>query len=78
VWLADQTERAHEIRVPTLVLCGAQDHVTPPTLSHALRELIPGARYEQIEGAGHLGNLEQPAAFNTILGAFIRGVDSRA
>jgi 3-oxoadipate enol-lactonase len=78
VWLADQSERAHEIRVPTLVLCGAQDHVTPPALSHALQQLIPGARYEQIEGAGHLGNLEQPAAFNTLLGAFIRGVDSRS
>ena len=78
VWLADQRERAHEIRVPTLVLCGAQDHVTPPALSHALQQLIPGARYEQIERAGHLGNLEQPAAFNTFLGAFIRGVDSRS
>jgi 3-oxoadipate enol-lactonase len=78
VWLADQSERAHEIRVPTLVVCGAQDHVTPPALSHALQQLIPGARYEPIEGAGHLSNLERPDAFNTLVGAFIRGVDSRS
>ena len=78
VWLADQGERAHEIRVPTLVLCGAQDHVTPPALSLALTQLIPGARSELIDGAGHLANLERPDAFNALAGAFIRGVDSRS
>ena len=78
VWLADQRERAHEIRVPTLVVCGAQDHVTPPALSLALTQLIPGARSELIDGAGHLANLERPDAFNALAGAFIRGVDSRS
>jgi 3-oxoadipate enol-lactonase len=78
VWLADQRERAHEIRVPTLVLCGDQDHVTPPALSRELTNLVPGARYEPVEGAGHLGNLERPAEFNTLVGAFIRGVDSHS
>lgn len=78
VWLADQTERAQAIRVPTLVLCGTEDKITPPALSSALTRLIPGAHYEPIERAGHLTNLEQPAAFNTAIGAFIRGVDSRA
>jgi 3-oxoadipate enol-lactonase len=34
VWLADQGDRAHEIRVPTLVVCGAEDRITPPALSH--------------------------------------------
>jgi 3-oxoadipate enol-lactonase len=77
VWLADQRDRAGEIRVPTLVVCGEQDHVTPPPLSRELAKLIPGARYEAIEGAGHLGNLERPEEFNTLVGAFIRGVDSR-
>ena len=53
VWLADQRERAAAIRVPTLVLCGAEDRVTPPALSNALTRLIPGAQYEAIERAGH-------------------------
>jgi len=78
VWLADQRERAHDIRVPTLVLCGTEDKVTPPALSKELTHVIPGARYEPIEGAGHLGNLERPEDFNTLVNAFIRGVDSRS
>ena len=51
--------------MPTLVLCGAEDRITPPALSTALTRLIPGAQYDAIEGAGHLSNLEQPDAFNT-------------
>jgi 3-oxoadipate enol-lactonase len=78
VWLADQRERVHEIRVPTLVVCGDHDVVTPPGLSRELTHFIPGARYEAIKGAGHISNLEKPEAFNTLVGAFIRGVDSRS
>jgi 3-oxoadipate enol-lactonase len=78
VWLANQRERAHAIRVPTLVLCGADDKPTPPALSQSLARLIPGAQYEPIERAGHLGNIEQPDAFNTFVNAFVRGVDSRS
>jgi 3-oxoadipate enol-lactonase len=78
VWLADQRERAAAIRVPTLVLCGSEDKITPPVLSTTLARLIPGAHYEAIDGAGHISNLERPDAFNTIVGAFLRGVDSRS
>jgi len=78
VWMADQRERAHDIRVPTLVLCGTEDKVTPPVLSTALAKLIPGAQCETIDRAGHILNLERPEEFNTLVGAFIRGVDSRA
>lgn len=78
VWLADQRDRAETIRVPTLVLCGAEDKVTPPALSLALTKIIPGAQNDTIEGAGHLSNLEQADEFNTLVGAFIRGVDSRS
>jgi 3-oxoadipate enol-lactonase len=78
VWLANQAERADAIRVPTLVTCGEQDRITPPALSTSLTRMIPGAHYEAIERAGHLSNLEQPQAFNTLVGAFIRGVDSHS
>lgn len=78
VWLADQRERVAAIRAPALVVCGTEDKITPPALSRELARSIPGARLETIEGAGHLGNLEQPDAFNTLVGAFIRGVDSHA
>ena len=78
VWLANQEEHADDVRAPTLVLCGTLDRVTPPALSQALARLIPGARYEPVEGAGHLSNLERPDEFNTLVGAFIRAVDSRS
>jgi 3-oxoadipate enol-lactonase len=72
VWLADQRDRAAAIDVPTLVICGSEDKVTPPALSHELRELVSGARYAEIEGAGHLTNLEKPDAFNRLIEEFIR------
>lgn len=76
VWLARQEDRAHKIRCPTLVLCGSEDRVTPPALSTALTKMIPGARMELIEGAGHLANLDRSEEFNALAGGFIRGVDS--
>jgi 3-oxoadipate enol-lactonase len=78
VWLADQTDRATAIRVPTLVVCGTEDKVTPPALSEALTQLIPAARYEPIDGAGHISNLEQPEEFNADVGAFLRSVEANA
>jgi len=74
VWLADQRERAAAIRVPTLVVCGSEDKVTPPALSRELAALIPSARYAEIEGAGHLSNLEKPDEFNRLLDDFIADV----
>ncbi|MFQ5992421.1 MAG: alpha/beta fold hydrolase [Nitrospiraceae bacterium] len=49
---------------PTLVIGGEQDVATPPTDARFMAERIPGARLEIIPGAGHLSNLEQPAAYN--------------
>jgi 3-oxoadipate enol-lactonase len=74
VWLADQRKRAQAIDVPTLILVGDQDLVTPPELSSELLDLIPDARMQVIAGAGHLGNLEKPDEFNRIVGDFVRGI----
>jgi 3-oxoadipate enol-lactonase len=71
VWLADQRDRAPAIDVPTLVLCGSDDKVTPPALSHELERLIDGARYVEIDRAGHLSNLERPEDFNRAVEEFI-------
>jgi 3-oxoadipate enol-lactonase len=71
VWLADQRNRVAAIQVPTLVLCGTEDRITPPALSEELAELIAAARLEWIEAAGHLANAEQPAAFNAAIDRFL-------
>jgi pimeloyl-ACP methyl ester carboxylesterase len=48
-------------RIPVRVVCGKSDRVTPPELSRELADLIPSARLEWIEGAGHMTPLEAPA-----------------
>ena len=73
VWLADQRDRAAAIHVPALVICGSEDKVTPPALSHDLTALIPDARYVELAGAGHLGNIERPAEFNRAIEEFVDG-----
>jgi 3-oxoadipate enol-lactonase len=75
VWLADQRARAGAINMPTLVVVGDQDLVTPLDLSNELVDIIPDARLQVIIGAGHLGNLEKPAEFNAIVDDFIGTVD---
>ena len=71
VWLADQRDRAAAIDVPTLVLVGAEDTVTPLELSQELADLIPGAAVQMLAGAGHLSNIERPADFNRLVEEFI-------
>ena len=75
VWLADQPDRAARIDVPTLVLCGSEDKVIPPSLSDELTRLIPDARMQAIRRAGHIANLEKPEAFNRAVEAFIRAAN---
>lgn len=75
VWLADQRGRVAAIGVPTLILVGDEDVVTPPALSDELAGLIDGARVERIPAAGHLTNVEQPEAFNSVIESFLSEQD---
>jgi pimeloyl-ACP methyl ester carboxylesterase len=62
------------IRKPTLVMCGAEDKMTPPALSQFLRDNIPGAQLSLIENAGHMVMLENAEAFNAALKSFVLSV----
>ena len=75
VWLADQRDRAGAIRVPTLIIVGDQDFITPVDLSNELLDLIPDARMQVIGGVGHLGNIEKPEEFNRIVEEFVLRLD---
>jgi 3-oxoadipate enol-lactonase len=68
---ADSTPTQREIRVPTLVLCGEEDTLTPPAGARAMAQAIRGSRLELIPRAGHLANLENPAAFDQALEGFL-------
>jgi pimeloyl-ACP methyl ester carboxylesterase len=55
------------IGVPTLVLVGREDVLTPIELSQEMADAIPGARLEVVEACGHLSTLERPEAVNRAL-----------
>ncbi len=57
---ADMTEAAKNIKVPTLCLVGSDDGATPPDLVKSMADLIPGAHFQIVAGAGHLPCIEQP------------------
>jgi len=69
----DATSGLAAISVPTLVLVGDEDEVTPPAEAQRLAAAIAGARLERIPFAGHLACLEQPQAFNRALWTFLDG-----
>lgn len=73
---ADLTETARGVSVPALCVVGDQDGSTPPALVRSLADLVPGARYEVIEGAGHIPCVEQPETFTALVSAFIRSQSS--
>ena len=52
------------IRSPTLILWGEDDSRSPIAIAEQLRDAIPGADLRVIARAGHVSNMEQPAAFN--------------
>ncbi len=62
------------LRLPALVIAGSEDGSTPPDLVQEMAELIPGARYELIRGAGHLPCVEAPDIYATHLTSFLAGL----
>jgi len=67
----DSTALLPQVSVPTLVIVGEEDELTPPADSQRFAEAVPGATLVTIPGAGHLSNMEQPDAFNAALNAFL-------
>lgn len=63
----DATPTLATITVPTLIICGDEDVLTPVAESRALQAAIPGSRLEVIPGAGHVSNFEAPEVFNRLL-----------
>jgi 3-oxoadipate enol-lactonase len=74
---ADSFPTLREVRVPTLVVCGAEDVLTPVADSEAIAKGTAGARLEVIPKAGHLSNLEKPAHYNATLRSFLESLPSR-
>jgi pimeloyl-ACP methyl ester carboxylesterase len=73
----DLHEVAQELRVPTLILCGDRDKLTPPALSTGLSDLITGSRLLIVEAAGHMLPLEAPGRVNQEILDFVNSVAPR-
>lgn len=63
----DRLAAYRRITVPSLVIGFADDLHTPPYLAREVAEVIPEARYEEIEDCGHFGYLERPAEVNKLI-----------
>jgi pimeloyl-ACP methyl ester carboxylesterase len=70
----DASGQLREVSVPALVVVGEDDSISPVTEVQLLARAIPGASLEIINDAGHLPNLENPAAFNSSLARFLSGL----
>ncbi|MBV8855987.1 MAG: alpha/beta fold hydrolase [Acidobacteria bacterium] len=70
----DQTALLPTINVPTLIVVGSEDAVTPPADAEAMGAKIEGSRLVVVEGAGHLSNVERPGEFNRALAEFLRAL----
>jgi pimeloyl-[acyl-carrier protein] methyl ester esterase len=69
--VSDLREDASAIRVPTLVIGGQHDRVTPPAAARALAKIIPGARHVEIPRAGHAPFASHPAQLLAALHEFL-------
>ena len=74
----DLTDELPHIAVPTLVIGGTADLVTPPSESRRIAGLVPGARLELLERGGHMLMLERTEAVNALITDFAAAVQQPA
>jgi 3-oxoadipate enol-lactonase len=77
--MRDRPDRSGElaaIKVPTLVVVGESDAITPPAVAESMVSKVPGARLVVIRGAGHMSPMEQPEQVNRAIRAFLDGLET--
>lgn len=70
----DGNAYAGKVGCPTMVIGGAQDRMTPAKMGRELAESIPGARYEELPGAGHFMMNEAPREVLRLMRGFLHDV----
>lgn len=73
----DMTAALADLPVPTLLVVGAEDAITPPDCMERAAAVIPGSRMRVIADCGHMTPLEDPPAFNAALTEFLGGLPHR-
>jgi 3-oxoadipate enol-lactonase len=67
----DLRSQLKNIAVPTMLLSGSKDNNAPAPMMAKMASYIPAAKYVELEGVGHLANLERPGEFNAALDNFL-------
>jgi pimeloyl-ACP methyl ester carboxylesterase len=70
----DVTSQLEKINVPTLIICGAEDRMTPLKFSESLRDGIANSQLHVLDNAGHMAMLEQPDAVANLLKLFVDNI----
>lgn len=74
---SDSTSTLATIDVPTLILVGEEDLLTPPSEARVMHAAISGSVFHVIANSGHVCNIERPAAFNHLLSEFLTSLTSQ-
>lgn len=67
----DTTESLAKIKIPTLVVCGSEDKLSPPDVMMSIADKIPNANFVLVEKAGHMTPIENPNAVNKAIKDFL-------
>ncbi len=67
-------DKLHHISVPTLLIWGRNDNITPPFVAEKFRDLIPDSRLYFLDECAHAPMMEKPEEFNQILEEFLKTV----
>ena len=68
----DRRKELANIKVPTLLIAGADDKTAPPSVMEKMWQKIPAAEYVLLDHCAHLGPMDQPEAFNAALLSFLK------
>ena len=71
----DIMDRVHTIKLPTLVVCGSEDEMTPVKYTHYLADKIEAATRVVVNGASHLVNMEKPKEVNQAIEEFLGSIN---
>ena len=72
----DVMDRVHGIKVPTLIICGESDVMTPVKFANYLRDKIADSRVVVVPQSGHFVFAEKPEAVNEAIEDFLKGISS--
>jgi pimeloyl-ACP methyl ester carboxylesterase len=67
----DASAQLEGLSIPTQIVCGAEDHMTPPRLSEYLHRHVAGSRLDLVPNAGHMVMLEQPNLITELFSGFL-------